>query len=209
MLVPYHYPCGCSFCFLFRPATLPRALVAWRCRATSTPRASLGSVARISASFVCLRALRHIGLSPRRVTVLKRVEQSGAARKTAPAGYARPRRSVRSLIIASLLRGHAVCSGCLSRCCIRPNKRRAAPRNLKEWHCLLPAARPRELVTAARDPRGIPAARHPFAGARRNASVRAANVAPRRCCLACWFAQSGPTFPPVPVARACIACGCA
>jgi hypothetical protein len=47
------------------------------------------------------------------------------------------------------------------------------------------------------------------ARAKRNATVRAANGAPRRCCIACWFAQCGLTFPPVPVARAHVACGCA
>jgi len=156
---------------------------------------------------------------PRRVTVFaRRVEQTGAAQPQKQRRASTPAlvvRFVRSFTFASpsLARSRRlqrasvpvphVSLGQTSR--PRPGDRKGMTL------LLLPAARPRKLVAARTEilasARGV--SRRLRSRAKRNVTVRAANVAPRRCCIACRFAWCSLTFPPVPVARARVACGCA
>ena len=199
-------------------------LVAWRCAARRRRlRANTSAASRAAhRSFVCACA-RSTGGSARRLAASLFL-QSGAVKPARPirknsAAASRPPSSFGSFASVCTfpppMRGHAVCSGPSCRgCTCSAGKRRArAPGNHKGMTLLLlPAARPRRARRRNR-PRILASARgasHRLqARAKRNATVRAANGAPRRSCIACRFTHRGLTFPPVPVARACVACGCA
>ena len=150
-----------------------RALVAWRCVARRRPLRAVTSAASRAAciSFVCASArstggsARPLAASPFLQSGLNKpalqIRKNGAA-------AARPPSSFGSFASACTfpppMRGHAVCSGRLSRCrTFRSGKRRArAPGNRKRMSLLLlPAARPRELATTA-PPKSsrVPAACH-------------------------------------------------
>lgn len=201
----------CFFCSVHSPP-ITRVLVAWRCVARRRPLRAVTSAASRAAhrSFAYAGArstrgsARPLAASPFLQSGLNKqarpIRKNGAAAARPPSSFGS---GARSRSLPPPMRGHAVCSGCLSRRrAFRSGKRRArAPGNRKGMTLLLlPAARSRELVDATAQilasARG--ASRRLQARAKRNVTVRAANVAPRRCCMACWFTQSGPALPPVP-----------
>jgi hypothetical protein len=173
------------FCSVHSPP-ITQVLVAWRCVARRRPLRAVTSAASRAAciSFVCASARSTRGSA--RPLAASLFLQSGLNKPARPirknsAAAARPPSSFGSFAHSRSLpppmRGHAVCSGRLSRCpTFRSGKRRArAPGNRKGMSLLLlPAARPRALVTAApQNSRECPRRVTPFAIAREKECDRA------------------------------------